>query len=90
MQGGAGRQILGKAKDAYPSDGPLKYLVLVPLALFLLGGGLIYGTRLFVDIWWAFDAFLPGSGLFAAVVVMTVAVTVGLWSVLRVVDLVSR
>lgn len=81
MPGGAGRQILGKAKDAYPSDGPLRYLVLVPLALVLLAGGLIYGTRLFVDIWWAIDDVLPGSGLFGAVVVLTVVVTVGLYGI---------
>lgn len=90
MQGGAGRQILGKAKDAYPSGGPLRYLVLVPLALLLFAGALIYGTRLFVDIWWAVDELLPGSGLFAAVIVLTVAVSFGLWSVFRVGDLVSR
>ena len=84
MQGGAGRQILGKAKDAYPSDGPLRYLVLVPLALVLLAGALVYGTRLFVDIWWAFDELLAGSGLFVAVVVLTVVVTIGLYGVFKV------
>ncbi|MFB6153501.1 MAG: hypothetical protein ABEJ27_04540 [Halodesulfurarchaeum sp.] len=90
MPSGGARQILGTAKDASPTDGPLAILLGIPLALGALLLVAFVGVEVFVDLWFGLDSLVPGFGVFGAILVFTGFVTLGLFVVFRVGDRGSR